>query len=315
MIISASRRTDIPAFYSDWFLNRIKEGFVLVRNPMNFRQVSQVNLSPDVVDCIVFWTKNPQPMINRLSQLAGYNYYFQFTLTPYDNTIETNVPDKKCLIKTFQELSARIGRDKVIWRYDPILLTNKFDVKHHVKWFEFLANELNGHTKKCVVSFIDMYKKTERNLKGIDLVPMSEELMKEVAHHLSLISKRYNLQLEACCEDIDLTQYGIEPGKCIDDELISKIIGKKLDIKKDPNQRLSCGCVQSIDIGAYNTCQHRCLYCYANFNNALVDKNVRLHSTKSPLLYGSLEEEDKVRIRKVSSNISNQLSLKIPFLF
>ena len=275
---------------------------------MNFRQVSQVNLSPDVVDCIVFWTKNPQPMINRLSQLAGYNYYFQFTLTPYDNTIETNVPDKKCLIKTFQELSARIGRDKVIWRYDPILLTNKFDVKHHVKWFEFLANELNGHTKKCVVSFIDMYKKTERNLKGIDLVPMSEELMKEVAHHLSLISKRYNLQLEACCEDIDLTQYGIEPGKCIDDELISKIIGKKLDIKKDPNQRLSCGCVQSIDIGAYNTCQHRCLYCYANFNNALVDKNVRLHSTKSPLLYGSLEEEDKVSIRKVSSNISNQLS-------
>lgn len=308
MIISASRRTDIPAFYSDWFLNRIKEGFVLVRNPMNFRQVSQVNLSPDVVDCIVFWTKNPQPMINRLSQLAGYNYYFQFTLTPYDNTIETNVPDKKCLIKTFQELSARIGRDKVIWRYDPILLTNKFDVKHHVKWFEFLANELNGHTKKCVVSFIDMYKKTERNLKGIDLVPMSEELMKEVAHHLSLISKRYNLQLEACCEDIDLTQYGIEPRKCIDDELISKIIGKKLDIKKDPNQRLSCGCVQSIDIGAYNTCQHRCLYCYANFNNALVDKNVRLHSTKSPLLYGSLEEEDKVSIRKVSSNISNQLS-------
>lgn len=308
MIISASRRTDIPAFYSDWFLNRIKEGFVLVRNPMNFRQVSQVNLSPDVVDCIVFWTKNPQPMINRLSQLAGYNYYFQFTLTPYDNTIETNVPDKKCLIKTFQELSARIGRDKVIWRYDPILLTNKFDVKHHVKWFEFLANELNGHTKKCVVSFIDMYKKTERNLKGIDLVPMSEELMKEVAHHLSLISKRYNLQLEACCEDIDLTQYGIEPGKCIDDELISKIIGKKLDIKKDPNQRLNCGCVQSIDIGAYNTCQHRCLYCYANFNNALVDKNVRLHSTKSPLLYGSLEEEDKVSIRKVSSNISNQLS-------
>ena len=308
MIISASRRTDIPAFYSDWFLNRIKEGFVLVRNPMNFRQVSQVNLSPDVVDCIVFWTKNPQPMINRLSQLAGYNYYFQFTLTPYDNTIETNVPDKKCLIKTFQELSARIGRDKVIWRYDPILLTNKFDVKHHVKWFEFLANELNGHTKKCVVSFIDMYKKTERNLKGIDLVPMSEELMKEVAHHLSLISKRYNLQLEACCEDIDLTQYGIEPGKCIDDELISKIVGIKLDIKKDPNQRLSCGCVQSIDIGAYNTCQHRCLYCYANFNNALVDKNVRLHSTKSPLLYGSLEEEDKVSIRKVSSNISNQLS-------
>jgi len=309
MIISASRRTDIPAFYSDWFINRIKEGFVLVRNPMNFRQVSKVNLSPKVVDSIVFWTKNPRPIINKLSKLEEYNYYFQFTLTPYDNTIETDVPDKKSLIKTFQELSTRIGKDKVVWRYDPILLTNKFCVKHHIKWFEYLADELSGYTKKCVISFIDMYKKTERNLKGIDIVPMSEELMKEIAQHLSLIAKRYNLQLETCCEDdIELTKYGIVPGKCIDDELISKIVGKKLDIKKDPNQRLNCGCVQSIDIGAYNTCQHRCLYCYANFNNALVDKNVRLHSTKSPLLYGSLEEEDKVSIRKVSSNISNQLS-------
>lgn len=308
MIISASRRTDIPAFYSDWFLNRIKEGFALVRNPMNFRQVSKINLSPEVVDCIVFWTKNPQPMINKLSKLDGYNYYFQFTLNSYDKTIETNLPEKSALIKTFKELALMIGRDKVIWRYDPIFLTDKFDIKYHVKWFEYLAKELSGYTKKCVISFLDMYKKTERNLKGINLLSMNEEQMKEIAFHLSFIAKKYDLQLEACCEEIDLTEYNIKAGKCIDDELISKIIGKKLDIKKDPNQRLSCRCVQSIDIGAYNTCRHRCLYCYANFNTGLVDKNVRLHKVTSPLLYGQLEDKDKVTIRQVTSNINNQLS-------
>jgi len=309
MIISASRRTDIPAFYSDWFSNRIKEGFVLVRNPFNFHQVSKIDLSPEVVDCIVFWTKNPQPMIDTLSGLEKYNFYFQFTLTPYDNTIETNVPEKPLLIKTFRELSARIGSDRVIWRYDPIFLTGAFDVNYHVKCFEYMAEKLAGYTKRCVISFMDMYKKTERNLKGIDLVPMNEETMREIACHLSLIAKKYDLQLVTCCEDINLTEYDIRPGKCIDDELISKIIDKKIDLKKDPNQRLSCGCVQSIDIGAYNTCQHKCLYCYANFNTGLVDKNARLHSATSPLLYGQLEEGDKVIVRKVSTNINNQLEL------
>ena len=172
--------------------------------------------------------KNPQPLINRLSKLDRYNYYFQFTLNSYDETIEANVPEKKHLIKTFQELSAKIGRDRVIWRYDPILLTKKFDVNYHVKWFEYLADVLSGHTKKCVISFIDIYKKTERNLRGIDLIPMSEQLINELAFQVSIIAKKYDLQIEFCCEDIDLVKYNIKPGKCIDDELISKIIGKNL---------------------------------------------------------------------------------------
>jgi len=247
-------------------------------------------------------------MMNRLSKLDRYNYYFQFTLTPYDKTIETNVPEKKYLIKTFQDLSANIGSDKIIWRYDPILLTDAFDVSYHVNCFEYLADKLCGYTKRCVISFMDMYKKTKRNLKGINLVAIDEEIMKDIAYHLSLIAKKYGLQLMTCCEDIDLTEYDIKPGKCIDDELISIIICKKLDIKKDPNQRLSCGCVQSVDIGAYNTCQHKCLYCYANFNATLVDKNIRLHNKTSPLLYGQLGEKDKVILRRLSSNINNQLS-------
>jgi len=308
MIISASRRTDIPAFYTNWFFNRIKAGFVLVRNPMNIHQVSKINLSPELVDCIVFWTKNPLPMLNRLSELNQYNYYFQFTLNSYDKSIEINVPEKKYLIKAFQELSSQIGRERVIWRYDPILLTDKFDLKYHIKWFEYLAQKLSGYTEKCVISFMDLYKKTERNLKGINLMPMNEQMMSEIAFQLSLIAAKYDLQMESCCESMDLEKFNIKHGKCIDDELISKIIGKKLDIKKDPNQRLSCGCVKSIDIGAYNTCQHRCLYCYGNFNKGLVDKNVRLHSDKSPLLYGELGGGDKVIVKPVSSNINEQLS-------
>lgn len=310
MIISASRRTDIPAFYSDWFFNRIKEGFLLVRNPMNLHQVSRINLSPDVVDCIVFWTKNPQPMLTRLSELNGFNYYFQFTLNSYDKSIEANVPEKKKLIKTFQELSDNLGKDRVIWRYDPILLTSKFDVEYHIKWFEYLAEKLSAYTNRCVISFVDLYKKTERNLQGINLLPLDKQAMNDIARQISLISLKYNIQIESCSEDIDLDSYNIKHGKCIDDILISKIIGKKLNLDKDPNQRLSCGCVKGLDIGAYNTCKHNCFYCYANFNKEVVKKNVQLHNDKSPLLFGELGEKDKVTVRSVSSNIINtQLSI------
>lgn len=169
MILSVSRRTDIPAFYSDWFYNRIKEGYVLVRNPFNAHQVSRIKLSPEVIDCIVFWPKNPRAMMSRLSELKGYNYYFQFTLTSYDNTIEVNVPQKKYIIDTFIELSNMIGKDRIIWRYDPILLTDRYDKQYHYKWFDYLAKRLKDYTNKCIISFMDLYRKTERNLGHIQL--------------------------------------------------------------------------------------------------------------------------------------------------
>lgn len=309
MIISASRRTDIPAFYSEWFFNRINEGYLMVRNPMNIHQVSKINLSPEVVDCIVFWTKNPQPMLSRISELNKYKYYFQFTLNSYDKSIEPNVPEKKYLISVFKELSNMIGKEKVIWRYDPIFLTDNFNMDYHIKWFEALAEKLSGYTHKCVISFVDLYKKTERNLKGINILPLNKDNMNEIAFNLSLISSKYNIRIESCSEDIDLEKYNIKHGKCIDDELISRIIGKRLFSEKDPNQRLICGCIKSVDIGTYNTCKHNCFYCYANFNKDVVLKNIQLHNVKSPLLYGELSENDKVNIRAVSSDIDNQISL------
>jgi DNA repair photolyase len=300
LIISASRRTDIPAFYSEWFLNRIREKYLLVRNPMNIHQVSKINLSPEVVDCIVFWTKNPQPMLDRLNELEVYRYYFQFTLNSYDKSIEPDVPDKKQIINTFAELSNRIGKERVIWRYDPILLSPEFDKEYHIKWFEALAERLSNYTNKCVISFVDLYKKTERNMKGIELLPMVKEDMEELASKFSQIADGYNLVIESCSEDIDLDKYKIKHGRCIDDKLVSLITGRNFSIDKDPNQREICGCVKSIDIGAYNTCKHHCLYCYANFSKDAVEKNNKQHNSELPLLFGEIAENDKITERQIS---------------
>ncbi len=309
MILSASRRTDIPAFYSEWFFNRIKEGYLLVRNPMNIHQVSRINLSPQLVDCIVFWTKNPKPMLKRLDELKNYKYYFQFTLNSYDKTIEPNVPLKKDLIETFIKMSTLIGKERVIWRYDPILLTNVFTKEYHYKWFEKLAQKLSPYTNKCVISFVDLYKKTERNLKGIELLPLTNSDMKEIANNLAAISSNYGFSIETCSEAISLENCNIVHGKCINDRLISSIIGTPLTIEKDPYQREICGCVKSIDVGAYNTCKHECFYCYANFSKDTVIKNISQHNSKSPLLFGELGENDKITDRDMKSYVDKQISL------
>ncbi|MDP4092397.1 MAG: DUF1848 domain-containing protein, partial [Bacillota bacterium] len=236
MIISASRRTDIPAIYSDWFFNRIKEGYVMVRNPMNLHSVYTLSLKRDVVDCIVFWTKNPARMLDNLDIINGYNYYFQFTLNPYDTGIEANVPKKAEIIDTFKKLSSKIGKNKVIWRYDPILVNDSISIEYHIKYFEILASKLSGYTDKCIISFLDFYKKAERNLKELKVRDITQEEKKYIAANLSKIAESYNLQLETCAEEIDLSELGIKHARCIDPDLIESITGEKLNIKKDKGQ-------------------------------------------------------------------------------
>lgn len=301
MILSASRRTDIPAYYTKWFFNRLKEGEVLVRNPINYHQVSRIQLNPYLIDCIVLWTKDPTNILNNLDKLKDYNYYFQVTINPYDKSIERNVSEKKYAIESFIKLSKKIGKEKVIWRYDPILLTKDMNIDYHERYFEYLASRLSPYTEKCIFSFIDLYRKTERNLKSIDLVNIDKEKMLILASKLSKIADKYNISLESCSEEIDLTEVGINNAKCIDVELISKIVGEELDIKKDKNQREICGCVSSIDIGAYNTCNHGCLYCYANFSDKSVESNKLKHDVNSPMLIGNIEEDDKITDRKMES--------------
>ena len=305
MILSVSRRTDIPAFYSKWFYKRIEERYVLVRNPINAKQVSRISLDPSVIDCIVFWTKNPKNLMRNLDKLKDYNYYFQFTLNSYDKTVEVNVPEKKVLINTFIELSQKIGKERVIWRYDPILLTPKFSKEYHYKWFEYLAEKLHPYTQKCIISFVDLYLKTERNTKPLNVIPFTDESIMEIADRFSKITKKYDISLETCSEKVDFSKFGINHSKCIDDKLISSIIGKPISVEKDSNQRESCGCVKSIDIGAYNTCKHNCLYCYANFNKSIVEKNYLQHNPDSPLLYGKLNGDEIIKDRVMESYVNS----------
>ena len=193
MILSVSRRTDIPNYYSDWFVNRIKEGFLYVRNPMNAHQISKIDLSPDVVDCIVFWTKNPANMLEKLEYLKDYIYYFQFTLTGYGKDIEPNLPDKrKELIPTFRTLSKKIGKEKVIWRYDPILIRKRYTMDYHLKAFEEIANSLADYTERVVISFVDLYTKTQRNTKKLDIRQMTSDEMSSMAAQMAQIASKHN---------------------------------------------------------------------------------------------------------------------------
>ena len=312
MILSVSRRTDIPAFYSDWFFNRMKEGFVCVRNPMNIHQVSKIELSPDVIDCIVFWSKNPKPMLPRLDELKDYMYYFQFTITPYDKDMERNIPDKeKVVIPCFKELSEKIGPKRVIWRYDPILLTEKMDMDYHIRYFEEIAKRLKGYTDTCVISFVDLYKKTQSNLKDTQAREPSLKEMMEIAAKMFVIAQKYGITIQTCAEEIALESVGIKHGKCIDNALIEDLLGVKLVVSKDPNQRKECGCVQSIDIGEYNTCAHGCKYCYANFKESMVLRNRAAHDPNSPLLVGQIGADDKVTERKLFSFIKIPEAFKV----
>lgn len=310
MIISASRRTDIPSYYSEWLINRLKEQYVLVRNPMNIHQVSKIDLSPDVVDAIVFWTKNPTPMLPYLEQIKDYTYYFQFTLSAYGPDVERNLPSKnKIIIPTFQQLSKEIGKEKVIWRYDPIFFNEQYSMEYHCKYFEVLASKLGDYTEKCTVSFMDMYRNTERNVKFLSILKDTYEMQVELLQRFVEIAKEHGLYIDTCAEIGDYHSIGVEHAHCIDRERIERIGRFKLNVDKDTNQRAECGCVASIDIGAYNTCKNGCLYCYANYSSNIVEKNFGMHNPKSPLLFGEIDSTDVIKERKVKSLINNQMNL------
>ena len=315
MIISASRRTDIPAFYSEWFFNRLKNGFVYVVNPMNLKQISKIELTPKTVDCFVFWTKNPKPMLKRLDELRDYNYYFQYTITGYQSDVEKGVLNKREVINTFKKLSEKIGKEKVILRYDPIFLSEKYSIDYHCEAFERLCFQLRGYTERCVISFIDLYRKTERNTKILDIIPITMENIMEISKRFASIASKYNISIETCSEAYDLSEYGIKKGKCIDDDIISKVIGYEINVKKDDTQREVCGCVKSIDIGQYNTCKHHCLYCYANFNYKQVEENSKMHDKNYPLLIGKVRDDAKITVRKMKSIKGKRLGEKQITLF
>lgn len=307
MILSASRRTDIPCYYTEWLLNRLKAGYALVRNPFSHSQVSRIPLSPETVDCIVLWTKDPQNMMDKLPELEamGYRYYFQFTLTPYDRSIERNLREKSEIEFTFTALSKRIGRERVVWRYDPIILNDVLDITYHERQFARQAAKLADYTDTVVISFLDPYEK----IKSANLRPPSVDEALKLAEIIGGVAELYGLRAVACCENMNYTSYGIAGSSCIDRSRIEKICGGKLALPADKNQRPGCGCVQSVDIGAYNSCLNGCMYCYANRGTALAERNYRSHDPKGEFLFGKRSASDKITEKKMESNIVLQSSL------
>lgn len=304
MIISASRRTDIPALYSEWFVNRLREGQVFVPNPYNRKKISRIRLTPDAVDCIVFWTKNPEPLVPYLKEIdkLGYQYYIQMTITDYGKDMEPGIPSMEESMATFLLLSEMIGKDRIDWRFDPILLTDRYSIEYHAEKFATMCQWLHHSTERCIISFADFYG--DQGYLG----PEPEE-MREVAQKLSKIAGEYRLPLYTCSEKIDLSAFGIQHGACIDKERIQKLTGYKMDLKKASGQRPQCRCVESIDIGIYDTCTNGCEYCYATRTAESAKRKRELHDPASPLLIGQLRGDETVVDKEIRSSRDYQLSL------
>ena len=299
MIINTGCRTDIPAFYAKWLMNRIREGYVLVRNPYNPNQVTKYNLSPEVVDCLAFCTKNPEPMLTYLDELDMYKQYWFVTITPYGKDIEPNVPEKQKVIESFKKLSNHIGVDSIGWRYDPIFIGNGFDVSKHIECFENISRELKGYTHNCTISFLDLYEKVKRNAP--DIKPPTKEEQIEIAKAFARIGKENDMVIHACCEKTYLSQYGLQCNGCMSQEIVEKAINNTLQPPKRKNLRQECNCLMGNDIGAYNTCGHLCKYCYANTNKQFVVENIKKHDDNSPFLIGRIEPGDKITEAKQKS--------------
>ncbi|MBR1523708.1 MAG: DUF1848 domain-containing protein [Lachnospiraceae bacterium] len=310
MIINTGMRTDIPAFYPEWLVNRIREGEVLVRNPYNPSQVTRYSLSPKVVDLIAFCTKNPAPMLLYMDHLKPYGQYWFVTITPYGKEIEPNVPDKQKVMEDFCTLSGIVGIDSIGWRYDPILVDEAHSAGWHIKEFKHMAKTLAGYTKTCVISFIDIYKKVERNFPEARKVQQKDRLA--IGKAFIDIAKLYDITIRPCAEGNDLAAYGADCSGCMTVKTYETALNERLDVpKRVKNQRnRECACLLGTDIGAYDTCGHLCRYCYANTNAALVRENMKRHDPKSPFLTGGSEPGDVIHEAEQKSWIDRQMRLE-----
>jgi hypothetical protein len=300
MIISASRRTDIPAFYAEWFINRIRAGYCTVPNPFNAVQARRVSLRSQDVDVIVFWTRNPRPLFPYLDELdrRGYRYYFTYTLLGYPCVLDPHSPERQVAIRTFQELSRRVGAQRVIWRYDPIVLSQITPPDYHRRAYEEIARALRGYTHRSVISLLEVYAKIRKRMeeagrRGAQLLPYDgrEAWFADLMRDLATLAGTNEMQIFSCAQELDLAGFGIRPGKCVDDEYIQAVFGLDVPHGKDPGQRKACGCVVSRDIGMYDACLFGCRYCYATSSFERARRNHAQHDPRSPALLGWQEAE------------------------
>ena len=306
MILQTGMRTDIPAFYAEWFTNRIKDGYVLVRNPYNPVQVTRYRLDPSVVDLIGFCSKNPTPMLKYMDLLKPFGMYWFVTVTPYGTDIEPRVPDKEKVLDSFSALSEIVGPDAIGWRYDPIFLNEKYTVDYHLKKFEHIAARLEGATKTCVISFIDLYQKVWKNFPEVQRVPKEERLF--LGKEMIRIAGEHGMTIRPCGEGDELSIYGADCSGCMTKRVYETALGTSLNFPKKQPLRKECTCFLGNDIGAYNTCPHLCRYCYANYDERTVRENYGKHDPLSPFLIGYLHPEDEIHEAEQKSWVDGQIN-------
>lgn len=294
MILNTGNRTDIPAFYSEWFYNRIREGYVMTRNPYYPEQVLRYRLDPEVVDILCFCSKNPGPMLGRLDELDRFRQFWFVTITPYGRDVEPYVPEWEAVAESFCRLSERLGREAVSWRYDPVFISERYPVSFHLESFEKMAERMKGAADHCVISFIDLYEKTKRNFPNVREVRKEER--EQIGQEFVRIGKKYGIGIRSCCEGTDLVPYSVDASGCMTKDVLERAIGCVLEVSGKGNaKREGCDCLLGSDIGMYNTCGHGCLYCYANYDRKTVEQNIKRHDPKSPFLIGGFRQGDIVR--------------------
>lgn len=305
MILNTGSRTDIPAFYAEWFVRRLREGFVMARSPYDPQRVTRYRLDPAVVDLIVFCTKNPAPLLAPREVLSPFRQFWGVTITPYGTDVEPQTPPVEAAIESLRALSRVVGSRAVHWRYDPVFITGKYTLDFHKRAFRCMAEKLAGATENCVVSFVDLYKKTQRNFPALREVSAEERLA--LGEMFAAVGRACGIRVRTCLEGDDLAPFGIDTQGCMTQAVLEEAVGCRFRLPRLGAARKGCDCLLGNDIGAYNTCAHFCRYCYANASAAAVRKNRARHDPDSPLLVGHVEPGDIVQdARQISYVAENE---------
>ena len=299
MLLCCSQRTDLCAFYSEWLVRRFQDGLVDIRNPFAPNQVLRVEFSPSQVDAVIFMTKNPTPMLDKMAVFRDYAVGFQVTVTPYGPEIEPGLTDKRQVLDSFRQLADQLGPSHMILRYDPIFLSQRYDEAFHLRAFERCCQQLAGSCTQVIISHLDLYKNTRKHQRELNWLPDSLERFAALACRLAEIGARYGMRLQLCAEDLDLSAAGIENRSCIDSEWLRTLTGKTLEYPLT-QARPHCHCLQVTDLGEYNSCAHHCRYCYANFDEAQIARRRALHDPQSTLLIGHVQPDDQIVMKKKS---------------
>lgn len=308
MILNTGGRTDTVQYYSEWLLNRFREGYVLSRNPLFPNIVNRIELNPEVLDVVVFCSKDYRPILPRLHEISDrFNCYYHYTITAYGTDIEPRVPSIEESIRTLKALAAQVGPEKIAWRYDPVLLTEKYTIERHLETFDRMARELASYVDRCIFSFVEMYKKLEVNMP--ELRPVSEQDKLTLAKRMGAIARQYGLYLQTCATKEDYEQFGIHRSGCMTAEIFSMSLGIRFKKSNHKGSRAGCLCMESRGLGDYNSCPNGCRYCYANKDPEKALQNYLAHDPNSPLLLGHLQPGDKIVPSRQESLLSKEPGL------